>query len=41
MNENGKKVPLDEAMEQVRVVGTRLAMMHLAYARLLVGSARP
>lgn len=36
MNDKEKKVPLDEAMEQVRVVGARLAMMHLAYAQLLV-----
>ncbi len=36
MNDKERKVPLDEAMEQVRIVGARLAMMHRAYARLLV-----
>jgi len=36
MSDSDKKVPLEEAMEQVRIVGTRLALMHLAYARVLV-----
>jgi hypothetical protein len=36
MNDTDKKVSLHEAMEQVRIVGVRLAMLHLAYARLLV-----
>ena len=37
MNDKDKTVPLREAMEQVGVVGARLALMHLAYARILVG----
>ncbi len=41
MQDTDKKVPLDEAMEQVRTVGARLAMMHLAYARLLVEEHGP
>ena len=36
METSEKQVPLDEAMEQVRTVGIRLALMHLAYARTLV-----
>jgi len=36
MQKSEKKVPLEEAMEQVRTVGVRLALMHLAYARTLV-----
>ena len=36
MKTSEKNVPLDEAMEQVRTVGIRLALMHLAYARTLV-----
>jgi hypothetical protein len=36
MKTSDKKVPLEEAMEQVRTVGIRLALMHLAYARTLV-----
>jgi hypothetical protein len=41
MKDTEIKVPLDEAMEQVRTVGARLAMMHLAYARLLVAEHGP
>ena len=41
MQDTKKKVPLDEAMEQVRVIGARLAMLHLAYARLLVETHGP
>ena len=36
MEASKKMVPLEEAMEQVRTVGIRLALMHLAYARTLV-----
>lgn len=40
--ENGeRKVPLEEAMAQVRTVGVRLALMHLAYARTLVAEHGP
>lgn len=38
MSENEKKVPLKEAMEQVQTVGVRLALMHLAFSRILVES---
>ena len=36
MKTSEEKVPLDEAMAQVRTVGIRLALMHLAYARTIV-----
>ena len=36
MDEKEKKVPLHEAMEQVRVIGRRLALMHLAFSRTLI-----
>jgi hypothetical protein len=31
-----KRVPLREAMEQVRITGKRIALMHLAFSRILV-----
>ena len=36
MEKKEKVVPLREAMEQVRVTGRRLALMHLAFSRILV-----
>ena len=36
MEKKDKMVPLREAMEQVRVTGRRLALMHLAFSRILV-----
>lgn len=36
MEKKEKMVPLREAMEQVRVTGRRLALMHLAFSRILV-----
>lgn len=36
MGEKEKKVPLHEAMEQVRVIGRRLALMHLAFSKILI-----
>ena len=36
MDEKGKMVPLHEAMEQVRVTGRRLALMHIAFSRVLI-----
>jgi hypothetical protein len=36
MDEKEKKVPLHEAMEQVRVIGRRLALMHLAFSKILI-----
>lgn len=36
MEASKKKVHLEEAMEQVRTVGIRLALMHLAYTRTIV-----
>lgn len=41
MSDAEKKVPIHEAMEQVRTVGVRLALMHLAYGRLLVKEFGP
>lgn len=38
MKATEKKVPLEEAMAQVRTVGTRLALMHLAYARTIIAA---
>jgi hypothetical protein len=36
MEKKEKMVPMREAMEQVRVTGRRLALMHLAFSRILV-----
>ena len=36
MDEKEKKVPLHEAMEQVRITARRLALMHLAFSRTLI-----
>jgi hypothetical protein len=36
MDEKEKKVPLHEAMEQVRVIGRRLALMHLAFSKMFI-----
>jgi hypothetical protein len=38
MSKNEKMVTLKEAMEQVHTVGVRLALMHLAFSRILVES---
>jgi hypothetical protein len=35
MTESPKMVPLDEARQQVKVMATRLALMHLAFAKTL------
>ncbi len=36
MSEKEKSVPLKEAIEQVKVIGIRLALMHLSYSKTLV-----
>ena len=36
MKKKEKMVPLEEAMEQVRITGRRIALMHLAFSRILV-----
>ena len=36
MKKKEKRVPLEEAMEQVRITGRRIALMHLAFSRILV-----
>jgi len=36
MNEKERVVPLHEAIDQVRITGRRLALMHLAFSRILI-----
>ncbi len=36
MKKKEKMVPLEEAMDQVRITGKRIALMHLAFSRILV-----
>ena len=41
MSDSDKKVPMNEAMEQVQTVGVRLGLLHLAYGRLLMKEFGP